>query len=256
MIHSTAIVHPKANIADNVEIGPYVIIEKDVRIESGVKVEAHARVKGPTGIGRSSRICSYALIGEDPQDISYRGEPTELVIGENNVIREFSTVNRGTASGKGITVIGSDNYLMAYCHVAHDCIVGDHVIMANAATLGGHCHIKDHAILGGLVGVHQFVNIGEYSLLGGGTIATQDIPPYVLAAGNRAKIYGLNVVGLKRRGFSPDTIYHLKKAYRLLFRSKTPLKKAIAEIRETFPKIKEIDILLDFVQNSKRGIAN
>ena len=215
----------------------------------------HARIKGPTVIGRFTRICSHAMIGEDPQDISYRGERTELVIGENNVIREFSTMNRGTVSGGGITVVGSDNFLMAYCHVAHDCVVGDHVIMANASTLGGHCHVKDYAFLGGLVGVHQFVHVGEHSFLGGGAIATQDIPPYVLAAGNRAKIYGLNVVGLKRHGFSPDTIQHLKKAYRLLFRSKTPQKQAIEEIRETFPKMKEIDNLLDFVQSSQRGIA-
>lgn len=254
-IHPTAIVHPSAELEEDVEIGAYAVVGQRVRIGKGTRVGDHSRVSGPTHIGEGSRIFPLAVVGEDPQDLKYRGEPTELIVGEQCIFREFCTIHRGTVQGGGRTVIGSHSYFMAYSHVAHDCIIGDHVIMANGATLAGHIEIQDHAIIGGLVAVHQYVRIGCYAMVGGFSGVAQDVPPYTLAAGDRSRLFGLNMVGLRRHGFAPESIDGLRKAYRLLFRSNTPLQQAIERVREEISGCAEVETLLRFLQGSRRGIC-
>jgi len=253
MIHPTAVIHPKAEMASDVEVGAYAIIGEHVRIDRGTRVGDHARVEGWTRIGEECRVFPFAVLGAEPQDLKYRGEPTELIVGPRCVFREFVTIHRGTAQGGGRTVIGSDNFFMSYSHVAHDCVIGNHVIMANSATLAGHIEIQDHAILGGIVAVHQFVRVGAYALISGLTGVAQDIPPYTLASGSRAKLFGLNVVGLRRHGFSRETIQALKKAYRILFRSNLMLQKAVDRVRQEIPGCLEVENLLRFIQESQRG---
>jgi len=254
--HPTAVIHPDAELDTAVTVGPYAVIGAGVRIGAGGSVGAHAVIEGPTDIGEACVIHPFAALGGPPQDLKYKGGPTRLVIGRNNIIREFVTFHRGTPNGGGETVIGNDNLFMAYAHVAHDCHVGSHVVMANAATLGGHVTVGDHAILGGLAAVHQFVQIGDYAMIGGGAIVTQDVPPYVNAAGNRARMYGLNLIGLKRHGFSNETISALKAAYRLLFRSAgLPLKKRVDQVESQYGHLAEVRILLDFVKGSGRGLC-
>jgi UDP-N-acetylglucosamine acyltransferase len=255
MIHTTAIVHKAAELAPDVEVGPYSVIGEEVVVGKGTKIGAHAVLEGPTRIGEQCQIFPFASIGSIAQDVKYRGEKTELLIGDRNIFREFVTMNRATADGEGKTVIGSDNFFMAYSHVAHNCVIGNGVIMANAATLAGHIEIEDYAIIGGLAAVHQFVRIGAYAIISGLSGAAMDIPPYMLASGSRAKLFGLNIVGLKRHGFSSETINKLKQAYRILFRRALPLPKAVATVKEEVGICEEVNHLLSFIENSKRGVC-
>jgi UDP-N-acetylglucosamine acyltransferase len=254
-IHPTAIVDPSAIIGSGCKIGPYAVIGANVELGDHCQIGAHAVLEGPTRIGSQNHIFQFASVGTAPQDLGYKGEPTALEIGSHNTLREFVTVNRGTEKGGGMTRIGSHNLLMAYCHVAHDCRIGNQVVMANAATLAGHVCIEDHAILGGLCAVHQFARIGSHAILGGGTMAPLDIPPYMMAAGNHASLHGINVRGLARRGISRETILQIKRAYRILFRSGQRLDDAMEEVRQRGLDAPEIAHLLDFIQNSKRGIT-
>jgi UDP-N-acetylglucosamine acyltransferase len=255
MIHSTAIIHPRAQIAEDVDVGPYTIVGEHVVIERGVKIKSHVRLDGWTRIGANCRIYSFAVLGEEPQDLKFGGEASELVVGPGNVFREFVTVHRGTAEGGGKTVIGSNNLFMAYSHVAHDCVIGNRVVMANAATLGGHIEIQDFAIVGGLSAVHQYVRIGSYAFVSGLTGVPRDIPPYALAAGNRARLYSLNLVGLRRHRFAAEVIQRLKRAYRILFRSNLPLQKAKERVRQEIPSTPEVETLLRFIEESRRGVC-
>ena len=255
MIHATAIVDAEAQIADDVEIGPYSVIGAGVEIGAGSVIGPHVVVMGPTRIGRENRIFQFASIGDAPQDKKYQGEPTRLEIGDRNVIREYVTLNRGTVDGNGETRIGSDNLFMAYSHVAHDCIVGDHTIFANAASLSGHVEVGDHAILGGFTSVHQFTTIGGRSFCGLGSVVTQDIPPFSTAAGNRARVVGINKEGLKRRGFSPELIRALHKSFRELLKSRVSKEMAFENLKPLCDKFPEVDEFVRFVRNSKRGIA-
>lgn len=255
MIHPTAIVNPAAHVAEGVEIGPYAIIGEHVRIGRGSRIGPHTVIDGWTEIGEECQIFHFASVGGIPQDLKYRGEETWLRIGNRNVIREFATLQPGTVTGIGETVIGDNNLFMAYCHVAHDCIVGNRVIMANGSTLAGHVLVEDFAILGGLSAVHQFVRIGESAMLSGGAMVVQDVLPYTIASGNRATSAGLNSVGLKRRGFSPEVITRIKKAYKLIFRSGLRLDEAIARIRHEVPMSPEIAHFVEFAEKSERGIC-
>jgi len=254
-IHPTAIVHANARIAEGVEIGPYSVIGEHVTIGKDTKICSHVLIEGWTTIGERNHIFSFSSIGTPPQDIGYRNEETYLTIGDDNVIRECATVHRATTKEDRKTVIGNGNFLMAYSHVAHDCKLGNHIIMANSVALGGHIVIGDHAILGGIVAVHQFVRIGPYAIIGGQSGVSLDIPPYVSAAGNRAQLYGLNLVGLKRKGFSDQTIATLKKAYKIIFRSGLTQEEAIRKATDEFPQCQEVDTLVAFIRNSKRGIT-
>jgi len=256
MIHPTAIIDPTAEISGGVEIGPYSVIEKGVSIGEGTKVGPHVVIREGTEIGKGCQVFQFSSIGEAPQFLGYKGEKTLLQIGDHNIIREFTTLHRGTVKGGGKTVIGNENFFMAYSHVAHDCQIGNQVVMANGATLGGHILIEDHAIIGGLAAVHQFCRIGAHAILSGLTGVSQDVPPYMMAAGSRAKLYGLNTVGLKRHQFSEQTIKALKKAYRTIFRSGLTLEKAMKAVGEdNISLIPEVRHLLDFIQRSKRGIS-
>ncbi len=252
-IHPTAIIDPRASLDTDVTVGPYALIGGQVRMAAGVRIGAHAVIEGETEIGEGCEIFPHASIGMAPQDLKYRGEPTRLTIGRGNTFREYATLHRGTVQGGGQTRIGHHNFLMAYTHVAHDCVLGDHIVMANAATLGGHVVLGDHAILGGLVGVHQFVRIGAYTMVGGGAIVTQDIPPYVRAAGNHVKLHGLNLVGLKRHRFSSEQMAALKGAYKLLFRSGLTVREAAKQIRERWGDEAVVESLVTFVEQSERG---
>jgi UDP-N-acetylglucosamine acyltransferase len=254
-IHKTAVVHPKAEIDRDVTIGPYAIIEKHVKIGRGTKIGSHVVIEDWTEIGEECTFFHMASVGTIPQDLKFSGEKTTLKIGRGNTFREFVTLNRGTQAGGGKTVIGDHNFLMAYAHVAHDCQIGNHVIMANAATLAGHIHIGDHAVIGGLVGVHQFVKVGSYALIGGCSAVAQDVAPFMCAAGVHAKLYGLNVIGLKRHGFKENRIRNLKKAYRILFRSKLPLKEAMKKVQKEVESSEDIQLLLKFIGNSERGVC-
>lgn len=254
-IHSTAVVHPKAVIAEGVEIGPYAVIGEHVSIGRDTKIASHVLVEGWTSIGERNQIHSFSCIGTPPQDIGYRNEETYLIIGNDNVIRECATVHRATTKADRKTEIGNKNYLMAYSHVAHDCKLGNSIIMANSAGLAGHITIEDYAILGGIVGVHQHVRIGAYAMIGGQSAIVQDIPPYVSAAGNRAQLYGLNTIGLKRKGFTDQMILNLKKAYKIIFRSGMTLDEAFQKVMDEFPNEKEVKYFVDFMRHSKRGVT-
>lgn len=256
MIHPTATIDPKAEIGGGVEIGPYTIIEKDVSIGEGTKIGPHVVIREGTHIGKRCQIFQFASIGEAPQATFYQGEKTSLLIGDQNIVREFVTLHRGTIKGGGKTVIGNENFFMAYAHVAHDCNIGNQVVMANGATLGGHILVENHAIIGGLAAVHQFCQIGTHAIISGLTGVSQDIPPYMMAAGSRARLYGLNTVGLKRFNFSEKAIRALKKAYRIIFRSSLTLEKALKQIKEDeIYQTPEVQHLLQFIQRSKRGIS-
>jgi UDP-N-acetylglucosamine acyltransferase len=254
-IHSTAIVHPKARISEGVEIGPFAVIGEHVSIGKDTKIGSHVLIEGWTSIGERNTILPFSSVGTPPQDIGYRGDETYLIIGDDNVIRECATIHRATTKEDRKTVIGNKNFLMAYSHVAHDCKLGNNIIMANSVALGGHIVIGDHAILGGIVAVHQFVRIGAYSIIGGQSAVSQDIPPYVSAAGNRAQLYGLNLVGLKRKGFSDEVIATLKKAYKIIFRSGLTQEEALHKTRAEFPDSTEVKMLVDFIGTSKRGVT-
>ena len=255
-IHSTAIVSPSAQLADDVVVRAFSIIGPEVTIGSGTVVGPHAVIDGKTTIGKRNQIYPFATLGYPPQDLSYQGEETELIIGDENIIRENATIHRGTARSAGVTSIGNRNFVMAYAHVAHDCRIGNYVILANAATLAGHVRIDDHAVIGGLVAIHQFIRIGTHAFIGGKSGLRMDMPPYMLAFGAPAKLYGPNLVGLKRKGFSAETIQALKKCYRILFRSGLTLEEAIIRARQEVEPTVEVKILLDFLSDrSKRGIT-
>lgn len=255
MIHPTALIAPGARLAANVSVGPYSVIGEHVVIGSGTTVAAHVVIEGWTEIGCDNRIFQFTSIGASPQDLKYQGEETFLKIGDRNSIREFVTLNRGTPGGGGVTMIGNGNLFMAYSHVAHDCHVGNQVILANGATLAGHVEVEDHAILGGLSAVHQFCRIGRHTMISGGAMVAQDIPPYTVAQGDRAKTVGLNLIGLKRRGFAEETVRGIKKAYRLIFRSGLRLEEALQKIAEDLEPSAELDHFINFIKDSQRGIA-
>jgi len=254
MIHERAIVSGRARIHEEVSIGPYSIVGPDVEIGSGTRVESHVVLKGPCVIGRDNHIFQFASIGDDPQDKKYAGEPTRLVIGDRNTIREYCTINRGTVQDAGVTRVGNDNWIMAYVHIAHDCVIGDQTIFANNSTLAGHVHIGDWAILGGFTAVHQYCHIGAHTLTGIYTSVTKDIPAYVLASGRPAVPRGINAEGLKRRGFSSNQITNLREAYRALYRQGLKLGEAVEILEQSARTQEEIVALLDSVRSSSRGL--
>lgn len=253
-IHETAIVHPQAQVGTEVQIGPYCVVDAEVRIGRGTRLDPFVHIQSHTTLGEDNHVHSYACVGGVPQDLKFQGEQSVLEIGDRNTIREYVTLNRGTADGGGLTRVGSDCLLMAYSHVAHDCQVADGVILANAATLAGHVSIGAHAVIGGLSAVHQFVSIGEFCFIGGKTGVAQDVPPYVLAAGERASMRGLNLVGLKRRGFNKETIQALRKVYSLVLRSGLTRDEAIAQALQQWGDIEQVQRFLEFIQNSERGV--
>ncbi|GAB2780606.1 acyl-ACP--UDP-N-acetylglucosamine O-acyltransferase [Halomonas shantousis] len=254
MIHPTAIVDPAARLADDVEVGPFSVIGPDVEIGAGSVIGPHVVLKGPSRLGKRNRVFQFASVGEDCQDKKYAGEPTRLEIGDDNVIRESVTLHRGTVQDRGVTSIGSRNLFMAYSHVGHDCVIGDDCIMANQATLGGHVVMESHAILGGLSAVHQFCHIGAHAMCGGGSIITKDIPAYLIVNGNPARAHGLNLVGLKRRGFSREALKALGEAYRLVYRQGLTLEQAIEEIESRY-SMPEVDAFVASLRTSTRGIT-
>ncbi len=255
MIHPTAIVENTAELAADVEIGPYAVIGAQVLVDSGTKIGAHTVIGGPTRIGKNNHIFSHISLGQAPQDKKYQGEPTSLEIGDGNTIREFCTINRGTAQDVGVTRIGNNNWIMAYVHIAHDCQIGDNTVFANSVQLAGHVHIGDYAILGGFTGVHQFVHIGAHSFMGIATILTQDVPAYVTVSGNPAKPFGINSEGLSRRGFSAEAIAEIKRAYKTLYRNGLTFEEAKAQITAKIAGCPELKLLSDFLFTSTRGIV-
>ncbi|MCJ8500753.1 acyl-ACP--UDP-N-acetylglucosamine O-acyltransferase [Desulfatitalea alkaliphila] len=255
MIHPTAIVSDKANIADGVTIGAYSIIGDHVTIAAGTRINAHVMIDPYVEIGADCNIYQYAAIGAPPQSLKFRGETSWVKIGDGCTIREFVTIHRGTEFGGGLTQIGDHCFLMAYTHIAHDCLVGRQVVMANNATLAGHITIGDHATIGGLVAIHQFVRVGEYAFVGGKSAVVKDIPPYVIAAGDRAVLHGLNQVGLKRHGFSSASVSQLKKTYRLIFRFGLTLNEAIERVKAEVEPVPEVERFIAFIKASQRGIT-
>lgn len=254
MIHPTAIVHPAARLGANVRIGAYSLIGEHVVIGDDCEIGAHVVITGHTRLGRGNRIYPFASLGEAPQDKKYAGEPTRLIIGDGNTIREFCTLNTGTVQDRGETRIGNDNWIMAYVHIAHDCVVGNHTIFANNATLAGHVLVDDYVILGGFTGVHQFCRIGAHVITGIASVVRQDIPPYVMAAGNPATPHGINSEGLRRRGFSRESISAIKRAYKTLYRSGLKLAEARQRIEAEVAQHPELKPLADFLAVSGRGI--
>jgi UDP-N-acetylglucosamine acyltransferase len=255
MIHSTAIVHPASRVAGGVEIGPYSIIGEHVEIGEGTRIAAHVVIDGHTRIGRENRIAAFSALGGPPQDKKYAGEPTGLEIGDRNTIREFCTFSTGTTQDAGVTRVGNDNWIMSYCHIAHDCQIGDHTTFANNTQLAGHVHVGEFAVLGGFTGVHQFVRIGAHSMIGGGSMLRQDVPPYVTVAGNPPKAFGINAEGLRRRGFDEESIGGISRAYKTLYRSGLSLADARTEIESQTTGLEALRILVDFLAGALRGIV-
>lgn len=255
-IHPTAIIDDRAEIGEGVCIGAYTVIEGEVNIGAESSVDHHATIKGKTKIGRACRISPYALVGTDPQDLKHQQGTSELIIGDRTIIREYATISRGTAHGGGRTVLGNDNFIMAYSHIAHDCHFGNHIILSNGATFGGHSEVEDHAIIGGLSAIHQFCRIGAYAFIGGASGVSQDIPPFVLANGNHTRLFGLNSEGLKRNNFTSQTIKTLNQAYRIIFRSSgLTLNRALEKVENEVELIPEVQHLLKFIRDSKRGVC-
>ena len=244
----------RAELAEGVTVGPFSIIGPDVVIASGTVIESHVVVKGPTLIGRNNKIFQFASVGEDPQDKKYQGEITRLEIGDRNVVREYCTLHRGTVQDNSVTRVGSDNLLMAYSHVAHDCVIGDGVIMANGASLAGHVTVDDFAILGGFTLVHQFCRIGRHSFSGMGSVISRDIPPYVIVGGSPTKPRGINNVGMERKGFSPEAILQIKRAFKLIYKSRLKLEEAIEKLTEMSRDSPEVEPIVEFLQQSGRSI--
>lgn len=255
MIHPTAIISPDAHLAEDVDIGPYSIIGHHVTVGAGTQIKGHVVIDPYTEIGRNCRIFQYAAVGAPPQAVKFQDEETWVKIGDNCVVREFVTIHRGTKDGGGLTQIGEGCLLMNYTHIAHDCKVGRNVVMSNNATLAGHITVDDHAILGGLVAIHQFVRVGEYAFVGGKSVVVKDIPPYMLASGDRATLHGLNKVGLQRHGFSPTAISQLKRAYRLIFRFGLTLNEALRRVEAEVEPVPEIKHLIAFIRSTERGIT-
>ena len=253
-IHSTAQVDSGARIGAGTTIGAFSVVGPEVTLGPECVVHPHAVIQGPTDLGARNRIFPFACIGMEPQDLKYRGERTTLTIGDDNIFREGVTVHRGTGGGGGITRLGSHNLLMAGTHVAHDCFVSDRVIFANAATLAGHVKVEEGATIGAFSGVHQFCRVGEHAYIGGYSVITQDAPPFILTVGNRARIHGINVIGLQRREFTEEAIQALRQAYRILFRSRLPLEDALQRLRDEFGSQREVTRLADFIRSSSRGV--
>jgi UDP-N-acetylglucosamine acyltransferase len=253
-IDQRADIHPSARIAEGVTIGPWTVIGADVEIGEGTEVASHVVIKGPTRIGKNNKIYQFASVGEDPQDKKYNGEKTLLEIGDNNVIREFCTLNRGTAQGGGVTRIGDGNLFMAYVHIAHDCLIGNHTIFANNASLSGHVTVHDFVILGGFAAVHQFCVLGAHSFIAGTSRIVKDVVPFVLVT-DEAKPCGLNTEGLKRRGFTEETLTNLKRAYKIIYRRGLTIPQSIDELREMLAACPEIQLMIDLLERSERGIS-
>lgn len=253
MIHSSAIIDPSATIDEDVSIGPYSIIGADVKIGSGTIIESHVVIKGPTTIGKDNHIFQFASVGERPQDLKYNNEPTSLVIGDRNTIREYATLNRGTVDDEWITHVGNDNLFMISSHVAHDCRIGDNVILANSASLAGHVYVGDYAILGGFTTVHQFTRIGAHSFTGFASAIDRDVLPFFTVAGNRARAFGINKEGMKRRGFSAEAIRALQQTFKTLIKSKSSHQEAIIKVEESASTFPEVRLVLDFIAASERG---
>ena len=253
-VHATAIIDPSAELGTGVEVGPFSIVGPNVRIGAGTRVGSNVLIERDTTVGEGCRISHGAVLGTDPQDLKYAGEPTRLIVGDRTVIREYATLNRGTAA-LGRTMVGSDCMLMSYSHVAHDCTLGDHVILSNAVNMAGHVTIQDWAIIGGMTPIHQFVRIGAHAFVGGQSRVAKDIPPYVKAAGIPIQLYGLNSVGLQRRGFSEEVRRELKRAYRLFFASSHNTTQALERAREELRDMPEVEVFLSFFANSERGVS-
>lgn len=255
MIHATAIIDTTAELDTGVTVGPYSVIGARVKVGKNTRIGPHVVIDSFTEIGEACTIFQFASLGAIPQDLKFRGEESQAVIGDRNTIREFVTINRGTALTGGKTLIGNDNLFMAYSHVAHDCRIGNHVVLANAATLAGHIQMEDHAILGGLAAVHQFVRLGCHCIIGGLSGVNQDIPPYMMANGQRAQLFGLNTEGLRRHHFSAETVASLKQAYRIIFRSGLTLEKALDQVSAEITDSAEVHHLISFIRSSERGVA-
>lgn len=254
-VHPTAIVDSAAAVAPDVEIGPYSVIGANVRVGKGTKIASHVVIQGRTTLGEDNVIFPFASVGTIPQDLKYKGEASELLIGNRNTIREYVSLNPGTAGGGMVTRIGDQNLLMMQCHIAHDCIIGNRNVIANGATLGGHVTIEDFVIVGGLVGIHQFVRIGTGAIIGAGSMVSKDVPPYCNATGDRAKLHGLNLEGLKRRGFDRRVIDIIRKAYRIVFQSKLRTDDALKKVSAELPGIPEIERFVSFISQSQRGVC-
>ena len=255
MIDARAVIDPRAELAEDVSVGPFAVIGPDVEVGAGSVIGPHAVINGPTRIGCNNHIYQFASVGDAPQDKKYKGEPTRLEIGDGNTIREFVTINRGTVQDQGVTRIGDDNWIMAYVHIAHDCQIGNHTIFANNASLAGHVRIEDYVILGGFTLVHQFCALGQHSFTAFSSGIAKDVPPYVMVGGFSAEPHGLNTEGLKRRGFAPETIAKLKQAYKTLYRSNLTLADAIEALREQAVDCVEVGVMVEFLEKQKRGIV-
>ncbi|GGD56802.1 acyl-ACP--UDP-N-acetylglucosamine O-acyltransferase [Lacimicrobium alkaliphilum] len=255
MIHQTALIDPSAKLGNNVQVGAYTVIGADVEIGDNTKIESHVVIKGPTRIGKENHFYQFCSIGEDCQDIKYAGEPTRLQIGDGNTFRECVTVHRGTVQDNSLTQIGHNNLLMAYVHLAHDCMVGSHNIFANNASVAGHVHVGDWVILGGMSGVHQFCHVGSHSFCAAGTILLRDLPPYVMVGGKGASPHGINAEGLRRRGYSKESILQIRRGYKVLYRSGKTTEEALQELREMTKQTPELELLVEFLTHSSRGIV-
>jgi UDP-N-acetylglucosamine acyltransferase len=255
VIDPRAVVSPRAELASDVTVGPYAVIGPDVIVGARTTIGPHAVINGPTQIGEDNRIFQFASIGDAPQDKKYKGEPTRLTIGDRNVFREFCTVNRGTVDDKGVTTIGSDGLFLACSHVAHDCVIGDHVVFANCASIGGHVEVGSWAALGGITGVHQFCKIGAHAFVGGGAMVNRDVPPYLMVSGNPAKSHGVNSEGLRRRGFSAEQIRNIRHAYRILYRMELKLEEAIERLTTLAREQPELNLLVEFIAISDRSLT-
>ena len=254
MINPTAIIDSHAELADDVSVGAFSVIGADVKIDAGTVIGPHVVIKGPTSIGKDNRIYQFTSIGEDPQDKKYASEVTRLEIGDRNTIREFTSMHRGTQQDHCVTKIGSDNLFMAYTHVAHDCLIGDHVIMANGASLAGHVHLNDHAILGGFTLVHQFTQIGQYSFAAMGSAITQDIPPFIMVGGKPTRPHGINSVGMERNEISAEDIRLIRNAYKIIYKMNLRLEDAIEKMKEMESDSKQLADMISFLSNVRRGI--
>ncbi|MEW9797630.1 acyl-ACP--UDP-N-acetylglucosamine O-acyltransferase [Alteromonas sp. CYL-A6] len=254
MIHPTAVISDKATIGENVEIGPFCVVDDDVVIGDNCRLTSHVVIRGPSRIGRNNTFYQFCSIGEDCQDKKYAGERTELIVGDDNVFREGVTVHRGTVQDNSVTIIGSRNLLMVNSHVAHDCVLGDDIILANNVAVAGHVHIDNFAIVGGAVGIHQFCKIGAHAFLGAGGIILRDVPPFVMVSGHKNIPQGINSEGLRRRGFSKETIMAIKRAYKVVYREGNTVEEAIAKLRESASDAEEIQLLITFLEQAERGI--
>ncbi len=254
-IHPTAIIHDGARLHSTVEVGPYAVIGRQVTVGEGTTVGPHAVIEGRTTLGRENRVFQFASVGADPQDLKFAGEDTELVIGDGNLIREFTTLHKGTAGGGGVTRVGNENLFMAYSHVAHDCVIGNGCVFANSVALAGHVTIEDHVIVGGLAGVHQFTRVGRHAMIAAGTIVVMDVPPYCMAQGDRAALTGLNTFGLERHGYSKEQIQRIKDVYRIIFRAQFTLAEALEQVDRELGTHEEVKRFLDFLRASKRGVT-